>query len=58
MKRLLPRLVEHVRNGVLNPKALITHRFPLEYVSDAYRIFSSKLDECIKPVLVPSSARS
>jgi threonine dehydrogenase-like Zn-dependent dehydrogenase len=58
VKRLLPRLIEHVRNGVLNPKALITHRIPLEYVSDAYRIFASKLDDCIKPVLVPASARS
>ncbi|MDB5072682.1 MAG: alcohol dehydrogenase GroES protein [Candidatus Eremiobacteraeota bacterium] len=58
VKRLLPRLIEHVQNGVLNPKALITHRIPLEHVSDAYRIFSSKLDECIKPVLVPPSARS
>jgi threonine dehydrogenase-like Zn-dependent dehydrogenase len=58
VKRLLPRLIEHVRNGVLNPKALITHRIPLEYVSDAYRIFSSKLDNCIKPVLLPPSVRA
>ena len=58
VKRLLPRLIEHVQQGVLNPKALITHRIPLEHVADAYRMFSSKLDECIKPVLVPPSARS
>ena len=58
VKRLLPRLIEHVQNGVINPKALITHRIPLEYVSDAYRIFSGKLDNCIKPVLIPPSARS
>ena len=45
VKRLLPRLIEHVQNGVLDPKALITHRIPLEDVSDAYRIFSAKLDE-------------
>jgi len=57
VKRLLPRLIEHVQNGVLNPKALITHHIPLEEVSDAYRIFSAKLDNCIKPVLVPPSAR-
>src|SRR3712207_9253975 len=50
VKRLLPRLIEHVRNGNLNPKALITHRIPLEYVSDAYRIFSAKLDGCIKQI--------
>ena len=58
VKRLLPRLIEHVQNGVLDPKALITHRVPLEEVSDAYRIFSAKLDNCIKPVLLPPSARN
>ena len=58
VKRLLPRLIKHVQSGVINPKALITHRVPLEYVSDAYRIFSAKLDNCIKPVLLPPSARN
>jgi threonine dehydrogenase-like Zn-dependent dehydrogenase len=53
VKRLLPRLIEHVQNGVLNPKAMITHRVPLQEVSDAYRIFSDKLDNCIKTVLIP-----
>ncbi|MFC0606929.1 zinc-dependent alcohol dehydrogenase [Rufibacter quisquiliarum] len=57
VKRLLPRLIEHVQNGVLNPKGLITHRIPLEEVSEGYRIFSQKLDNCIKPVLIPSTAR-
>lgn len=57
VKRLLPRLIEHVQNGVINPKGLITHRIPLEEVADGYRIFSAKLDNCIKPVLVPPSAR-
>jgi threonine dehydrogenase-like Zn-dependent dehydrogenase len=57
VKRLLPRLIEHVQNGTLNPKAIITHRVPLEEISDAYRMFSAKLDNCIKPVLIPPSAR-
>jgi threonine dehydrogenase-like Zn-dependent dehydrogenase len=57
VKRLLPRLIAHVQSGVLNPKALITHRIRLEEVSEAYRIFSAKLDDCIKPVLLPPSAR-
>ena len=56
VKRLLPRLIEHVREGRINPKALITHRVPLEDISDAYHIFSAKLDGCIKPVLVPNGA--
>lgn len=58
VKRLLPKLIEHVQNGVINPKALITHRIPLEEISDAYRMFSDKLDNCIKPVLIPPSARA
>lgn len=56
VKRLLPRLIEHVRTGVLNPKEIITHRMPLEEIADAYHIFSRKLDNCIKPVLYTSSA--
>jgi threonine dehydrogenase-like Zn-dependent dehydrogenase len=56
VKRVLPKLIEHVQNGVINPKELITHRMPLEEIADAYRIFSDKLDECIKPVLIPPSA--
>lgn len=55
VKRLLPRLIEHVQNGVLNPKGLITHRVPLDDVSDAYYMFSNKLDNCIKTVLTMPS---
>ena len=56
VKRLLPRLIEHVKAGHINPKGIITHRVPLEDISDAYHIFSKKLDGCIKPVLVPNAA--
>jgi threonine dehydrogenase-like Zn-dependent dehydrogenase len=58
VKRLLPKLINHVQNGVINPKELITHRIPLEEVADGYRIFSAKLDNCIKPVLIPPSAKA
>ena len=54
VKRLLPKLIQHVQDKVIAPKEIITHRFDLEDISDAYRIFSSKLDHCIKPVLIPS----
>ena len=53
VKRHMPKLIEHVKEGRINPKAIITHRVPLEDVADAYHIFSAKLDGCIKPVLVP-----
>lgn len=56
VKRLLPKLIEHVQAGRIDPKGIITHRIPLEEISDAYHIFSAKRDNCIKPVLVPSNA--
>jgi threonine dehydrogenase-like Zn-dependent dehydrogenase len=56
VKRHLPRLIEHIQAGRLDPKQIITHRVPLEEVSDAYHIFSSKLDNCIKTVLIPPGA--
>jgi threonine dehydrogenase-like Zn-dependent dehydrogenase len=49
-------LIEHIRAGRIDPKAIITHRIPLEEVSDAYHLFSSRLDECIKAVLIPPRA--
>jgi threonine dehydrogenase-like Zn-dependent dehydrogenase len=58
VKRLMPRLIEHIRTGVLSPKDMITHRIPLEEVAEGYHIFSRKLDNCIKTVLIPPSAGS
>src|ERR1700712_4087370 len=55
-KRLLPRLIEHVQAGRINPKEIITHRVPLQDIADGYRIFSDKLDNCIKVVLIPPTA--
>jgi threonine dehydrogenase-like Zn-dependent dehydrogenase len=56
VKRHLPRLIEHIQAGHIEPRKIITHRVPLEDVSDAYHIFASKLDNCIKPVLIPPRA--
>jgi threonine dehydrogenase-like Zn-dependent dehydrogenase len=53
VKRHLPRLIEHIQAGRIKPSEVITHRFRLEDIADAYHIFSSKLDYCIKPVLLP-----
>jgi threonine dehydrogenase-like Zn-dependent dehydrogenase len=58
VKRLHPILIDHVMSGRLNPKAIISHRIPLEEVAEGYHIFSAKRDNCIKPVLIPPSARA
>ena len=56
VKRHLPRLIEHIQAGRLDPRAIITHRVPLEEISDAYHLFSTKQDGCIKAVLIPPRA--
>ena len=58
VKRLLPRLIEHIKEGRLNPRGIITHRIPLQEVAQAYRIFSDKLDNCIKTILIPPTAKN
>ncbi|HEX2093725.1 MAG TPA: zinc-dependent alcohol dehydrogenase [Longimicrobiaceae bacterium] len=52
VKRHWPRLFEHVRNGILKPSEIVTHRIPLEHIAEGYHMFSSKLDNCIKPIVV------
>jgi S-(hydroxymethyl)glutathione dehydrogenase/alcohol dehydrogenase len=54
VKRQWPRLFEHVRNGYLRPSDVVTHRFALDDITDAYHVFSAKLDGCIKPLVVPN----
>ena len=56
VKRYMPHLLKHIRSGRLDPRAIITHRFPLEEAEDAYRTFDDKIDDCIKCVLVPKAA--
>lgn len=56
VKRYLPKLFEHIQAGRVKPSELITHRVPLEDVSEAYNIFSSKKENCIKTVLIPPTA--
>lgn len=56
VKRQWPRLFEHVRNGHLTPRDLVTHRIPLEHIAEGYHLFSAKLDDCIKPLIVPSAS--
>lgn len=55
VKRNLPRCFEHIQAGHIRPKDVITHRFPLEEIGEAYHLFASKLDGCIKPMLIPSA---
>ena len=56
VKRYLPRLMEHVRAGRIDTKAVFTHRLPLEQASEGYHTFAQKKDGCIKVALLPHGA--
>lgn len=52
-KRYMPHLLEHIRAGRVDAKAIISHRLPLDQAPHAYKIFAGKQDECRKVVLYP-----
>jgi threonine dehydrogenase-like Zn-dependent dehydrogenase len=56
VKRYMPHLLEHIRAGRLDPKNIISHRFPLDRAAEAYETFDRKQDDCIKCVLIPPLA--
>jgi len=56
VKRYWPRLFEHIQSGVLRPRDIITHRITLDEIAEGYHMFSSKLDNCIKTIVVPQAA--
>ena len=55
VKRQWPRLFEHIRAGHIKPSGMITHRIPLDHIAEGYHLFSSKLDDIIKPVITPAA---
>jgi threonine dehydrogenase-like Zn-dependent dehydrogenase len=56
VKRYMPHLLDLIRSGQVDAKAIITHRFPLDAIDDAYEIFARKKDNCIKTVIIPPGA--
>jgi threonine dehydrogenase-like Zn-dependent dehydrogenase len=51
--RYMPTLLEHIRNGDIDPGFVITHRMALEDAPEGYRKFLAKEDRCEKVVLTP-----
>lgn len=49
----MPELYQRIVKGEFDPKAIITHRLPLEEAAHAYHIFNNHEDGCVKVVLKP-----
>ena len=52
-KERMGRLLRVVESGRFDPTPLLTHRFPLADIGEAYRIFSNRLDGVLKIAIVP-----
>lgn len=53
--KYVPRLLDFIRQGKIDPSFVVTHRMPLSQAPEAYDIFRAKKDNCIKVVLDPSA---
>jgi threonine dehydrogenase-like Zn-dependent dehydrogenase len=53
VQRYLPRLLDKIEGGEIDPSFVITHRIPLEEAPAAYEKFRDKKDGCIKVVIKP-----
>ena len=49
----VPRLLEHVARGELDPSHLATHRFSLEAAPRGDEFFNHKEDGCVRVVFMP-----
>ena len=52
-KERMRRLIEMVRYGKLDLRPLLTHRFKLDQIQEAYRIFGGRLDGVMKVAITP-----
>jgi alcohol dehydrogenase len=52
-KERMGRLMRMVESGRFDPTPLLTHRFALEEIGEAYRIFSNRLDGVLKVAIRP-----
>jgi threonine dehydrogenase-like Zn-dependent dehydrogenase len=53
VQRYMKPLLEHVKNGDIDPSFVVTHRLKLSDAPRGYEMFKNKLDDCEKVVLKP-----
>jgi len=53
VQHYLPKLLERIEKGDIDPSFVITHTAPLERDPELYKTFRDKRDGCIKVVFKP-----
>jgi len=54
-QRFMPKLLERISSGELQPEAIITHTLPLQDAARGYQIFNDKEEDCRKVILRPGA---
>jgi threonine dehydrogenase-like Zn-dependent dehydrogenase len=52
-QRYMPKLIDHVLKGDIDPAFVFSHHMPLTEAKQAYEMFKHKTDKCIKILLKP-----
>ena len=52
-QRYMPRMLQHVVDGELDPSFMATHTMPLSEAARGYEMFKEKQDGCVRAVFVP-----
>lgn len=52
-QRYMPKLIDHVLKGEIDPAFVFSHHMPLTEAKQAYEMFKHKTDKCIKVLLKP-----
>lgn len=52
-QRYIPRLLDHIQRGDIDPSYLLTHRMCLDDGPRGYRLFEQRADGCVRAVFAP-----
>ena len=52
--KYLPRLLQHIEVGDIDPAFVVTHQVPIDQAPEMYKTFRDKTDGCVKVVLKPN----
>jgi threonine dehydrogenase-like Zn-dependent dehydrogenase len=52
-QKYIPRLLEHIEKGDVDPSFLLTHKWSLEDAPEGYKMFKHKTDSCMRVVFAP-----
>ncbi|WP_437485189.1 zinc-dependent alcohol dehydrogenase [Sorangium sp. So ce1014] len=55
-QRYIPRLLEHLERGEIDPSFLVTHPMSLEEGPRGYKLFKKKQDGCMRVVFTPAAS--